>query len=112
MNGYLELISVPAIATLVFVVMGVVKYAVNNSKFDRFVPLLSALLGVVCGVVCYYALPEIMPARNVVVALVIGGASGLTSTGTHQMVKQLGNKTQDEPPDNEENDQTENTQDK
>ena len=89
MESYLELISVPAIATFVFVVMSLIKYAVNNAKFDRFVPLLSALLGAVSGVVCYFALPCIISANNVVVALVLGGASGLTATGTHQMVKQL-----------------------
>lgn len=88
--SYLELISVPAIAAVVFGVMSALKYAINSSKFNRFVPLLSAVMGAVCGVVCYYALPDIIPARNVVVALVIGGASGLTATGTHQLVKGLG----------------------
>ncbi len=94
MESYLELISVPAIAAIVFAVISAVKYAVNNVKFDRFVPLISALLGAVCGLICFYALPEIIPAHNVVAALVIGGASGLTATGTHQLVKQLGGKNE------------------
>lgn len=105
---YLELISVPAIAAIVFALMSAVKYAVNNTKFDRFVPLLSALLGAAFGVVCFYALPEIIPAKNVVVAAVLGGASGLTATGTHQMVKQLGEKPDASQTKSEK--QTENTE--
>ena len=86
MENYIEFVSVPAIAAVVFAVMDVIKYAVNNSKFNRYIPLLSALLGAACGIICYYALPDIIPAHNVVAALVIGGASGLTATGTHQLV--------------------------
>ncbi len=95
MENYIEFVSVPAIAAVVFAVMDVIKYAVNNSKFNRYIPLLSALLGAACGIICYYALPDIIPAHNVVAALVIGGASGLTATGTHQLVKQLGKSEHD-----------------
>ena len=36
---YLELISVPAIATIVYWVMNIIKYAVqDNEKFKRFIP--------------------------------------------------------------------------
>ena len=112
MEGYLELISVPAIAVVVFAVMSAVKFAIGNGKFDRFVPLLSLLFGALCGVICFYSLPCIIPADNVVVALVIGGASGLTATGTHQMVKQLGNKNNEQTTDKSEENSSENTQDK
>lgn len=87
---YLELISVPAIATVVYWIINIIKYAVQeNEKFKRFIPLISAALGAVLGVVAFYALPSIIPANNVCVAILIGGASGLTATGTNQIVKQL-----------------------
>ena len=87
---YLELISVPAIATIVYWIINIIKYAVNdNETFKRFIPLISAVLGVIFGVIAYYAVPSIIPAQNVVVAIVIGGASGLTATGTNQIIKQL-----------------------
>lgn len=87
---YLELISVPAIATIVYWVINIIKYAVQeNEKFKRFIPLISAALGAVLGVVAFYALPSIIPATNVCVAILIGGASGLTATGTNQIIKQL-----------------------
>ena len=47
-------------------------------------------MGVVFGIICYYAMPSIIPAENVVVVMVIGGASGLSAAGTNQIVKQLG----------------------
>lgn len=95
--GYLELISVPAIATIVYWVINIIKYAVQeNEKYMRFVPLISAGLGAVLGIIAFFALPSIIPADNVCVAIIIGGASGLTATGTNQIIKQLGKKDEDD----------------
>lgn len=103
MEEYLGTISVPAIAAVVFFVVKLIRSAVGeNAKFEKFVPLMSAGLGIVCGVICFYALPAIIPAGNVVVAIVIGGASGLTAIGTGQMFKQLGKKEENEKPLSEE----------
>lgn len=96
MEQYLELISVPAIAAVVYWVINLIKYCVGeNEKFKRFIPLIAAGLGVVCGIVCYFAIPSIIPAENIIVAIVIGGASGLTATGTNQVIKQLSKKDED-----------------
>ena len=93
MEQYLELISVPAIAAVVYWVVNLIKYIVGeNETFKRFIPLLATALGVVCGVVCYYAVPTVIPATNLVMAIVIGGASGLTATGANQIIKQLTDK--------------------
>ncbi len=90
MEAYLELVSVPAIAAVVYWIMATLRYALKGKKaFKRWIPLLSMILGAVFGVVAFYAVPETVPAQNVVVALVLGGVSGLTATGTHQMVKQI-----------------------
>jgi len=90
---YLELISVPAIVTVVYALIEIIKKCVgNNEKFKRFIPLIATAIGAICGVVCFFALPSIIPASNVVVAIVIGGASGLTATGTNKIIKQLGKK--------------------
>lgn len=94
---YLELISVPAIAAIVYWVINIIKYAVKgNETFKRFIPLIAAGLGAVLGVVAFYAVPSIIPAANVVVAIVIGGASGLTATGANQIIKQLEKKDGDD----------------
>ena len=96
MAQYLNLISVPAIAAVVYWVINIIKHAVGeNEKFKKFIPLIAAALGIVCGIICYYTVPSIIPAENIVVAIVIGGASGLTATGTNQIIKQLGKKDDD-----------------
>lgn len=49
---YLELISVPAIATIVYWVINLIKYAVKeNETFKRLIPLISAALGAILGLV-------------------------------------------------------------
>lgn len=87
---YLNLISVPAIATAVYLLIEVLKKAFNNSEnFLRFIPLVSLAIGAIAGVICFYFIPSIIPATNVIVAIIIGAASGLSATGTNQIVKQL-----------------------
>jgi hypothetical protein len=87
---YLNLISVPAIATAVYLIIEVLKKAFNNNeKFLRIIPLLALFLGAVSGIICYYFIPDILPAGNLVVSAIIGAASGLASTGSNQIVKQL-----------------------
>ncbi len=87
---YLNIISVPAIATAVYFLIEVLKKAFNNNvKFSRFIPLISLIIGIVAGVICFYFIPSIIPATNVILAIIIGGASGLTATGTNQIFKQI-----------------------
>lgn len=87
---YLNLISVPAIATAVYVIIEIIKKCVGeNEKFYKFIPLIALTIGVIAGILCYFFIPSIIPANNVFVAIVIGGASGLTATGTNQIFKQI-----------------------
>ena len=98
---YLQVISVPAIATIVYWTVNLIKYTVrNNETFKRFIPLISAGLGAILGLFCYYIVPEIILANNVIVAIITGGASGLSATGTNQIIKQLGGKKDEENENN------------
>ena len=93
MEEYLEMISVPAIAVIVYFFVALIKYAVKeNETFKRFIPLISAGLGVALGIVAYFAVPQIMPAENVFVAIIIGG---LSATGAHQIFKQTSKRKED-----------------
>jgi hypothetical protein len=90
MNNYLELISVPAIAAVVYWIIEIIKYTLKDSeKFKRFIPLTALILGAILGAGCFYLVPNIVPATNVFIAIVIGAASGLTATGANQIFKQL-----------------------
>ena len=86
----LNVSSVPAIATIVYWTINLIKYAVDGKEsFKRLIPILSAALGGAIGIIAYYAIPGVVPADNVLIALIVGGASGLSATGTNQIFKQL-----------------------
>lgn len=87
MDNLIEIVSVPVIATAVYWVVNLIKYAVkSNEIFMRLIPLIAAVLGAGLGIIAFYALP----ADNWLMALLIGGASGLSATGVNQVIKQLG----------------------
>lgn len=93
---YLQVISVPAIATIVYWTVNLIKHAVKSDEtFKRFIPLISAGLGAILGLFCYYIVPEIIFASNVLVAIITGGASGLSATGANQVIKQLSKDKED-----------------
>ena len=86
----LEIISVPAIATIVYWAINLIKYTVKeNEIFKRLIPIISAMLGACLGCVAFYLAPGVIIADNILTAVIIGGASGLTATGTNQIFKQL-----------------------
>lgn len=90
MNELLTGVSVPAIVTIVYCIVELIKHTTkNNENVLRFVPLISAGLGIICGLICFFAVPNVLPTDNIVVALVLGGASGLTATGFNQIFKQI-----------------------
>lgn len=87
---YLTLIAVPAITACVYALIEVLKEVTNNNEgVLRFIPLIALVLGAIAGVICYYFIPDVFSASNVVVAIVVGAASGLAATGTNQVFKQL-----------------------
>lgn len=91
MENILGIVSVPIIATAVYWVINLIKYAVkSNEIFMRIIPIIAAVLGAVLGIICYFALPGIIAADNWLMAILIGGASGLSATGVNQVIKQLG----------------------
>ena len=86
----LPLISIPAIASIVYWTIELIKYTTNNNeKFKRFIPITSVVIGAILGLICFYFIPNIVPSENVFVAILIGASSGLSATGTNQIFKQL-----------------------
>ena len=90
MNTFYEAVAIPALAAIVYTIIDITKTAMGGTeKFNRFIPLISCLLGAVCGVVAFYCVPGVMETENLLVALVLGAASGLSATGANQIGKQL-----------------------
>ena len=85
-----EITTIPALAAIVYTLIDITKTAMGgDEKFKRFIPLIACVLGAVCGVVAFYFVPGTMGTENLLVAIVLGAASGLSATGTNQVVKQL-----------------------
>lgn len=90
MIDYISAISIPAIVAAVYTIIDLIKTAVGDiEKFKRFIPLASTALGAIIGIVLFFVEPGIIGAPSFLTALVIGAASGLTATGTNQVIKQL-----------------------
>jgi hypothetical protein len=84
------IVTIPAIAAIVYTIIDIVKTACGgDEKFKRFIPLITVALGGICGIIAFYFVPGVIETNNVLVAIVIGAASGLSATGTNQAVKQL-----------------------
>ena len=93
MESALEIISVPVIAGIVYFVMTVYKTLVKNAPaiWTSLIPVWAAILGIALGLVAYFLVPEVMPAENALVAVLVGLASGLGAVGVHQVGKQISN---------------------
>ena len=93
MTTFYEIATIPAIAAIVYTIIDIVKTAAGGTeKFKRFIPLISCALGAVIGVIAYFCVPSVMETQNVLVAIILGAASGLSATGTNQAVKHLTHK--------------------
>jgi len=97
-----EIATIPALAAIVYTIIDITKTAMGgDEKFRRFIPLIACVLGAVCGVVAFYCVPGVMETENLLVAIVLGAASGLSATGTNQVAKQLTKTTAKEVTENE-----------
>ena len=97
MTYFNEVATIPALAAIVYTIIDITKTALGgDEKFRRFIPLISCVLGAVCGVVAFYCVPGVMETQNLLVAIVLGAASGLSATGTNQAVKQLTKATKED----------------
>ena len=94
MDAFTEITTIPALAAIVYTIIDIAKTAMGgDEKFRRFIPLIACVLGAICGVVAFYFVPGVMDTQNLLVAIVLGAASGLSATCTNQVVKQLTNTT-------------------
>jgi len=86
-----EILTLPSIAAMVYTVMDIFKTVVgeDNEKYKRLIPGLACVLGAVTGIVCFSASGNAAESDNVLMSVILGAASGLSSTGIHQAAKQL-----------------------
>lgn len=81
---------VPVVVAVVFFVLEFLKLVTkSNETFKKFIPLLAGFLGMALSVLFFYLAPETLGVSDIVQALMLGLASGLAATGTHQAFKQI-----------------------
>ena len=96
MNTF-DFVAVPIIVSVVYACVGLLKKETHkNEKIMSKLPIIAAILGSILGIIAFFAVPDLIPAENAFVALLVGGASGLAATGTNQIFKQLGKGKEDE----------------
>lgn len=97
-----EIISLPIITAIVYGLLTIYKILIKNAPdiWTRLIPVFACVLGIITAIVLFYGIPEMMLVNNIWIALLIGGVSGLASTGTHQIIKQLTKGDEDGGEDN------------
>ena len=82
--------SIPIIALCCYIIGEIFKSIFKNKQETyKLIPILMACIGGGLGMLIYYTNPEtILNADNIWTALGIGIVSGLSSTGTNQLIKQ------------------------
>ena len=86
-----EIVCVPIIVAIIYALMSIYKtyIAKDNEKLIRFIPLIGGGIGLILGIIFYFAFPQLIVATNVGTAILVGLASGLSATGCDQIFKQL-----------------------
>ena len=108
-----EFVSIPSIVLIVYMIIEVIKICTKNEVVSKLFPAISCVLGMGLGILAFYLCPAVIPANNVLSAILIGGSSGLSATGTNQIIKQLTQKNDELKHDELKHDEgnTETTQD-
>lgn len=89
----MEFTSIPIIVILCYLIGEIYKVLFKNNKdLYKLIPIVLACFGGLLGVLIFITNPEIMfDAPNVWTSLGIGIVSGVSSTGTNQIIKQIFN---------------------
>jgi len=81
------IVAVPVIMVIALGAMNIYKGIFTGVKARGYIPMIAAMLGAILGMVAFYAAPAVIPAPNVLAALLIGGFSGWSATGAYETFK-------------------------
>ena len=78
---------------MAFLIIIIICYALvagirKTSIANEWLPLISGGLGLILGIIAFYALPSIVPSADLGTTIAYGFFCGLAATGSNQVVKQ------------------------
>ncbi len=86
----MEYISIPCIVVICYLIAEILKVITQkNEIIKRLIPFTVGTIGGVLGALMYNYYPEFINVSNIFEAIAIGIISGLVSTGSNQIIKQL-----------------------
>lgn len=86
----MEYISIPCFVVICYLFAEILKAITRkNETVKRLIPGISGLLGGLLGFLTFRFYPEFISVKTVFEAIAIGIISGLASTGSNQIIKQL-----------------------
>ena len=87
----MDFTCVPIIVVCCYIIGEIYKVLFKNKQEAyKLIPVLMAITGGLFGIIIFLTNPEIMlDAENIWIALGIGIVSGVSATGTNQIIKQL-----------------------
>ena len=93
----MEYLVMPAIVVICYLFGEMLKLFITNKDNYKIIPVIVGFFGGVLGITLFLINPkEIFDSSNILTAIAIGILSGLSSTGTHQVFKQLFKKKEGE----------------
>lgn len=104
----MDFVSVPIIVVCCYVLGELYKLVFRKkTQAYKFIPITMCVIGGILGIIMFYTEPTmIFDADNAWVALGIGMVSGVSATGTNQIIKQLFGKNKESEEKENENDYT------
>lgn len=82
----MELVSIPSVMIISYLVTEIFKLWIKKKKY---LPLVAGISGLILGIIIYYIEPEILNTSNIFTSMAKGIVSGLASTGSNEIIKQM-----------------------
>lgn len=87
----MEYVGIPSIIIICYLVGEIFKLLILQKKSKyKYIPIVVGITGGILGLICYYISPNIvLNVESPIIAISIGILSGLASTGSNELIRQL-----------------------
>lgn len=83
----MNLFIIPAIMVISYLITEIFKLVFK--KYKKILPIVAGSSGAIISIISYFISPNLLGEADLVTSIAIGIISGLSATGSNQLVKQL-----------------------